>query len=130
MISPQPVLETRTQKNQTFLKRLKFAFAGLSEGLRGEHSLRFHAAALVLVALLLIVLRPEPVWWAIVALASSAVISAELFNSALERFADHLHPEQHEQIRVVKDRAAAAVLIAAAGALGVAAALAVHLWSR
>jgi undecaprenol kinase len=130
MISREPVLETRAQKNQPLLKRLKFALAGLSEGLRAEHSLRFHAAALALVAFLLIVLRPEPVWWAIVALTSSAVICAELFNSALERFADHLHPEQHEQIRVVKDRAAAAVLIAAAGSLAVAAALAVHLWNR
>jgi undecaprenol kinase len=123
-------LDTRAQKNLPLLQRIKFALSGLAEGFRAEHSLRFHVAAAVLVAILLIVFRPEPVWWALVALASAAVISAELFNTAVERLADHLHPEQHEQIRIMKDCAAAAVLIASAGALAVAAALAVHLLSR
>ena len=73
-------------------------------------------------------LRPAAVWWALVALVSSAVIAAELFNTALEHLADHLHPEQHAKIRAVKDCAAAAVLVLAIGALVVAAALALSLW--
>jgi diacylglycerol kinase (ATP) len=123
-------LDTRAQKNQPLLKRLKFAIAGLAAGFQSERSLRFQAAALLLIIVLLIVFRPEPVWWALVALTSSAVLAAELFNTALERLVDHLHPEQHEQIRIVKDCAAAAVLIAAIGALVVAGALIVHLVSR
>jgi len=79
---------------------------------------------------LLIATRPEPVWWAMVALTSSAVIAAELFNTALECLADHLHPDHHPQIRIMKDCAAAAVLVAAAGALAVAAALTVHVLHR
>jgi undecaprenol kinase len=123
-------LDSHAQKNLPLLKRMRFAFAGLAAGLRAEHSLRFEVTVLTLVIALLIVFRPEPVWWALVALASAGVLAAELFNTALERLADHLHPERHEQIRVVKDCAAAAVLVAVAGSLCVAAALVIHLLIR
>jgi diacylglycerol kinase (ATP) len=107
-----------------------FALTGFAEALRSEHSLRFHLVAMVLALIVLLVFRPEPVWWALVALTSATVLAAELLNTALERLADHLHPEQHEQIRAVKDFAAAAVLVSSAGAVVVAAALAVHLLTR
>jgi undecaprenol kinase len=53
-----------------------------------------------------------------------------LFNTALEHLADHLHPETHPQIQIVKDCAAAAVLVAACTAVGVGIALIVHLALR
>jgi diacylglycerol kinase len=37
-----------------------------------------------------------------------------MVNTALEKLADHLHPGRHEQVRIVKDVAAGAVLWAAA----------------
>jgi undecaprenol kinase len=55
------------------------------------------------------------------------VLGAELFNTAIEHLADHLHPDLHPEIRIVKDCAAAAVLCAALGAVGVAVALVVEL---
>ncbi len=117
-------------KNQPFLSRLRFAFAGVISGLRTEHSLRYQFVALAGVIVALGMLRVEPLWWAIVGVASAAVLSAELFNTALEHLADHLHPEIHPQIRVVKDCAAGAVLMASCGAVAVAVALAVHLLTR
>jgi diacylglycerol kinase (ATP) len=86
-----------------------------------------HVFAFALVLIALAVIRPEPLWWALVILASAGVISAELFNTAIERLADRLHPEVHPVIGMVKDCAAAAVLIASLAALAVAAALLVHL---
>jgi undecaprenol kinase len=62
-----------------------------------------------------------------VLLVSSAVIAAELLNTAIERLADQIHPEPHPQVRIVKDCAAAAVLVLAVGSLCVAAALVVSL---
>ena len=118
----------RSFKNQSFLTRLRFAGMGLIIGLRNEHSLQFQMLAMIGIFIALAFLRPEPVWWALVALASAAVIAAELFNTAVEHLADHLHPDLHPMIRVVKDCAAAAVLVASLGALAVAAALAVHLY--
>jgi undecaprenol kinase len=113
-------------KNLSFARRLRFALAGLTHALRAERSLRTQAVVFVLVVVALAVLRPAPVWWALVLLASAAVLAAELFNTAIEHLADHLHPEVHPSIRIVKDCAAAAVLLTAVGAVGVAVALAIH----
>lgn len=78
------------------------------------------AAALVLMVLLTV--QPAPIWWGLLGLAVGLVMVAELLNSAIEALADHLHPEQHRQIGVAKDLAAAAVLIASmvAAAVGIA----------
>ena len=92
--------------------------------------MRFQAVVYVLVLAALAVLRPGPIWWAAVALASAGVLAAELLNTAIEALADHVSPERHPQIKVVKDCAAAAVFISVIGALAVAAALAVHLLRR
>jgi undecaprenol kinase len=118
------------QKNQKFFLRLRFALTGLTHALRAENSFRFQAGAFILVVLALLALQPEPLWWALVVLASSSVLAAELFNTAIEHLADHLHPQVHPSIRVVKDCAAAAVLVAVLGAVAVGVALVVHLLSR
>jgi len=113
-------------KNQKFQARLAFAWAGLAHALRAERSVRVHVVALLAVLGAMVLLRPGPAWWALVSLASSGVLAAELFNTAVEHLADHLHPEIHPSIRIVKDCAAGAVLIAVLGATGVGVALTVH----
>jgi len=118
------------RKNLSFAKRLAFALAGLTHALRGERSLRTQAGFLLLVMILLAILRPAPLWWALVILASAGVLAAELFNTAIEHLADHLHPDLHPAIRIVKDCAAAGVLLAVTGAIGVGIALFVELIRR
>jgi len=107
------------QKNLSFGRRLRFALAGLGSALRTERSLKTQAAFLVVVIITLVILQPAPIWWALLILASAGVLAAELFNTAIEQLADHLHPEQHPAIRIVKDCAAAGVLLAVVGAIGV-----------
>lgn len=116
-----------SQKNLPLWRRTGFALAGLLHAVRAEHSVRFEAIVLALVLGALAVLRPGPIWWAAVALASAGVLAAELLNTAIEALADHVSPDFHPLIKVAKDCAAAAVLVTVVGALGVAAALAVHL---
>ena len=100
------------------------------EGVRTEASLRVQAAALIAAAVALLLLRPGALWWALVLLAAALVLAAELLNTAIEQLADELHPHDSPGMRRVKDCAAAAVLVASLGALGVALALAVHLLRR
>jgi undecaprenol kinase len=80
--------------------------------------------------ILLAIVRPAPLWWALVLLASAGVLAAELFNTAIEHLADHLHPDLHPAIRIVKDCAAAAVLLSVTGAICVGIALCVELIRR
>ena len=87
---------------------------------RREHSIRFHVLAAIGVFLALLTTNPPAIWWAMGALTIGVVIMAELFNSALETLADHLHPEQHPEIGAVKDIAACAVLVTAVVAVIVA----------
>jgi len=117
-----------TSKNQTLLARLRFARAGLLHAVATEYSLKFQVAVCGAMLIALALLRPEPIWWGLVLLASGAVITAELFNTAIELLADHLHPETHPNIRIVKDCAAGAVLVAAIVALAVGACLATHIY--
>jgi undecaprenol kinase len=113
-------------KNQPFPVRLGFALRGFGHALRSERSVQLQFVASVVVLLALLKLRPSWGWWALCGLASAGVLAAELLNTAIEKLADHLHPDLHPSIRLVKDCAAAAVLIAVLGALGVACALAVE----
>lgn len=111
-------------KNKPFHQRLGFAIAGILDTFRSENSFRFHVLAAFAVLAALIFLQPPPRWWAIIALTVMLVLAAELINTALEHLVDHLHPEQHPRIKVVKDCAAGAVLVISIGALCVAVAFA------
>ena len=112
-----------THKNRPLLARARFALDGFLYGLRTERSLQTQAAVLLVVIIALVVLKLAPLWWALVILSSAAVLAAEMFNTAIEHLADHLHPQEHAAIRIVKDCAAAGVLLTVIGALGVATAL-------
>lgn len=45
------------------------------------------------------------------------LIAFEIVNAALEALLDHLHPDIHKQIRIVKDMVAGAVLLVVIGAV-------------
>ncbi|MBS1190201.1 MAG: diacylglycerol kinase [Rhodocyclaceae bacterium] len=98
-------------KGQQFHRRLGFALAGWVEGFRGENSFRTQVAAAALAVLATAALRPPLVWWALVVVSIALVLAAELFNTALERIIDGLHPDKAEFIRQAKDCAAGAVLV-------------------
>ncbi len=109
-------------KNLPFHRRLSFAIAGIVVAIREEKSFRTQLLAAVAVIIVLAWLRPAAFWWAVMAIAIAGVLAAELFNTAIEILTDHLHPDQHPRIKIVKDCAAGAVLIASLAALAVAAA--------
>ncbi len=113
-------------KNQSLLRRFGYAVAGLRDAIQSERSLRLQLVALVGVSIALCILRPGAAWTAMVLMACGAVIAAELFNTAIEALADRVQPEPDPAIRIVKDCAAAAVLVTSLAAVAVAIALAVH----
>ena len=110
-------------KNRPFHHRLRYALKGIRTAFQNEASFRTQCVFSGGAALLLVALRPKPVWWALVLLTASAVLAAELLNTALEFIADRLHPDQHPMIANAKDCAAGAILILSLTSLGVAAAL-------
>ena len=99
-----------------------YAFAGLAAAWRTQRNLRIHAALGAAVVAAGLLVRLAPLGWGIVALAIGLVITAELFNTALEAVVDLASPQDHPLAKRAKDVAAAGVLIAAlaAAAAGVA----------
>ncbi len=108
-------------KGQSLIRRMGFALAGLRSALQRESSFRTHVLATFAVVTALVITDASAVWWAIGIMAIGLVLVAELLNSALETLTDRLHPEKHPEIRVAKDMAAAAVLVASIVALVIAA---------
>ena len=106
-------------KNRPFRARLSFALEGLRAGWAREASFRTQTCFAALAAVALIVLRPAPVWWGLVAVTVALVLALELLNSALEAVIDLLHPGIHPAVKVAKDMLAGAVLAISIAALAV-----------
>jgi undecaprenol kinase len=98
-------------KNQHFIRRFGFALNGIKIAFKNENSFRTQIIVAIFVPIALLILDVNLIWWAITVIVIAMVLAAELFNTALEALADHLHPLQHEKIKQVKDCAAGAVLV-------------------
>ena len=128
-----PRLETDVPYTSPFtvmgrLRSFKHAATGIWLVLRSQHNAWLHAVAtvlaLVLAGILHVVSRPLSLGeWADLVLAIVLVWVAETFNTGLEVMADGLVRERHPVIKIAKDVAAAAVLMAAIGAVVVGAIL-------
>lgn len=64
-------------------------------------------------------LQVQPWEWAVLAIAISMVLSAEIFNTAIEVTVNLTTKQYHPLARIAKDVAAGAVLITALGAAAV-----------
>jgi undecaprenol kinase len=113
-------------KNRPFRERLGFALAGWRAGWRREASFRTQTAIAGVALIALLVLRPAPIWWALIAILVALILALELLNSAIEAVIDLLHPGLHDEIKAAKDMVAGAVLAISAAALVVGTALAVE----
>ena len=110
-------------KNRSLAARTGFALAGWRTALGREKSFRSQIAMTLFGILLLVVLRPPVVWWAVVAVTCALVLAVELLNSAIEALADMLHPDVHPEIKAIKDMASGAVFAVMMAALAVGVAL-------
>lgn len=102
-----------------FLRSLHTAFNGLVYVLRMERNARFHLVIAVLTLLLAVLLQVSNAELAAIFFAIIIVFVAEVVNTALEKMLDLIEPNHNQQVRVIKDIAAGAVLVAAVGAAAI-----------
>ncbi len=113
-------MDRDTQKDG-FLKHQAKSFGWAFEGIvysfqKGTH-LKMQIIAAALVTILGAFLAISIVEWAILVLTASAVICAEIINTAVEETCDLLHPENHPKARYAKHCAAGAVLVTSIAAV-------------
>jgi diacylglycerol kinase len=104
---------------QKFIKSFGYAFSGIACAFKTQFNFRFHLAAMLLVCLAGWYVNLAANEWLWLIAASGMVVVAELFNTAIEVLVDLVSPAYHEKAKVVKDVAAAAVLLAAVTAVGI-----------
>jgi len=106
-------------------REVRGLWAGFVSAFRGlrvvplERNSTIHVAVALFVLLEALLFDLSATEWALVALAIGLVLGSELMNSAVERMADGASPERDARIGLIKDAAAAAVLVAALSAAAV-----------
>jgi diacylglycerol kinase len=93
------------------------AFRGIAALLKSEVHARIHLAATVAVLALGWWLDITAGEWMAVVLSIGLVWTAEALNTAIEYVADLAHPDEHPEVKKLKDLAAAAVLFASIAVL-------------
>lgn len=99
------------------VQSFRYAFRGLYVLFATQANARIHLLALILVMVIGLFFRIQPLEWAILAGAMALVLAMEAMNTALEFLTDLVSPNYHILAEKAKDVAAAAVLISAIGAV-------------
>ena len=97
------------------INSFKYALQGFASSFRTERNMKIHVVATILVIILGIYLKLNLIEWSIITIAIVIVISAELFNTAIETIVDMVSPQKNEKAKLAKDISAGAVLILAIG---------------
>ena len=98
----------------------RYAFKGIKTLFETQVNAWIHMSIMIIVIIAGIVLNCSSTEWAILCLCFGSVLAAEAFNTAIEFLTDLVSPAYHELAGKTKDVAAAAVLITAFAAIGVA----------
>lgn len=99
------------------LRSFTYAMNGLRSVAGSEQNFRIHLFAGAIAVMLGFYLDITRLEWLLVIGCIAAVMSIEVMNTAIEKLCDIISPQYNEKIKIVKDLAAAAVLIVSAGAL-------------
>ena len=104
------------QEYKKIINSFKYAIEGLVSSFKTERNMKIHIMAMIIVIALGIFMKLNKIELCIITIAIVMVISAELFNTAIENVVDMVSPQKNPQAKLVKDIAAAAVLVLAIGA--------------
>ena len=90
------------------VRKVKVVFAGLSFATRHDFSVAYKVVLSLVLAVVSAALQ-RWVDFVVIVLATGVVLTAELFNSAVEALCDFMETGHDERIGAIKDMAAAAV---------------------
>lgn len=93
-----------------FLKSCSHAFQGIHTAYAHEKNLQIQLVISVIVIATALCLKITRIEWCVILICNGLVHSFELLNTALEKLCDHVHPEHHSSIKIIKDISAAAVV--------------------
>jgi diacylglycerol kinase len=108
---------------RTWPDKFRDAFRGLTLAIRSERSFAVHLPMALLVAIFATTLRVSLAEACLLGLCVTLVLTAEIFNTALERLARAMDRQQNAEIAAALDMASGAVLTASLGAAAIGSAI-------
>lgn len=105
------------QEYKKLINSFKYAIEGVISSFKTERNMKIHVLAMVIVIGLGIFFKINKIEWCIITIEIAIVLSAELFNTAIETIVDIVCPEKNPKAKLAKDISAGAVLISAMGSL-------------
>ena|SRR5688572_6066110 len=97
---------------KTFIKSILFAFLGIKQFFSRERNAKIQTVIAIIAIALGFTLSLSSFQWMLVLFCIGLVISLEMINSAIEKYCDLVTTDFHPGIKIIKDVAAGAVLIA------------------
>ena len=99
------------------LKSFSFAVAGILEFFLSGRNARIHLCAAIAVIITGFVFHLSSLEWIVVIIMITLVLVAEMVNTSIESLCNLVQPEIHDQVRIIKDIAAGAVLVTSIGSV-------------
>jgi diacylglycerol kinase len=95
------------------VQSFRYAFAGLWHTLKTQRNAQIHVIIALIVVVLGLWLKISRTEWAIIILTMGFVLATEMLNTVAETAMDYATTDFDPQVKIVKDVAAGAVLVAA-----------------
>lgn len=96
-----------------FLKSFVYALQGIFHCMMKERNFIVHCLLAIAAIIAGFVFGISQTEWMIVLINIAIVIGFEMMNTSIERLCNLLHPQHHPFVKIIKDVAAGAVLVAA-----------------
>lgn len=101
----------KKKQMHTLKESFQYAFSGIKIAFHDERNFKIHTILAILSVFLGTLLGCSTMEWIIIILCIGVVMSAEIFNTALENTMDWLDPQYNTCVKRVKDLAAGGVLV-------------------
>ena len=99
------------------IRSFAYAFNGIKICFTSEVNFKIHIVIAIFTIVSGLVFRISGIEWLAVTFCIAFVTAMEMINTALEKLCDMVHQDIHPVIKMIKDIAAGAVLLAAIGSL-------------
>lgn len=102
---------------KSFFRSFIYAAAGIWYCIRNERNFAVHCCAAVGVIIAGFFFGISSTEWMIISINIAVVTGFEMLNTSVEKICNLVHPQHHPFVKIIKDVAAGAVMLAAIAAV-------------
>lgn len=95
----------------SWLKSFTFAINGLNFFLKQETNARIHLFVAIIIIIMAFMFKISSLEWVAIFIVIGLVFVLEIVNTVIESICNFISPQINQQIKIIKDLAAAAVLV-------------------